>query len=107
MIPAQSVANAASMEIGETAQLEAVVYGQVQGVYFRLHTRHKALGLGLVGYVENRPDGSVHVLAQGEEDDLRSLLAWLQHGPDLARVTAVDVTWSRTGRGYARFEVHE
>ena len=35
------------------------------------------------------PDGSVEVLAAGEEVAIAALQRWLQHGPPLARVDAV------------------
>lgn len=75
----------------QASQIRAIVRGKVQGVYFRASTRDLAQRLDLGGYARNLPDGSVEVVAEGAEDQLRSLLDYLQHGPDLARVT--DVTW--------------
>lgn len=66
------------------------VSGWVQGVYFRATTRERALGLGLTGWVRNTPDGSVEVLACGEEAKLAALEAWLQRGPAHARVVSVE-----------------
>jgi acylphosphatase len=66
------------------------VSGRVQGVYFRATTRERALGLGLRGWVRNRPDGSVEVLACGEEAKLAELETWLRRGPAHARVVSVD-----------------
>ncbi|MCB0783112.1 MAG: acylphosphatase, partial [Flavobacteriales bacterium] len=43
-----------------------VVRGRVQGVWYRKHTREKALELGLRGWVMNQPDGSVLVEAEGD-----------------------------------------
>jgi len=77
---------------GET-RIEARVYGMVQGVFFRHATRIQALQWGLRGTVENLSDGTVRVIAQGDEKDLRNLLAWLGHGPELAHVERVDVQW--------------
>lgn len=66
------------------------ISGRVQGVYFRATTRERALRLGLTGWVRNRPDGAVEVLACGEEAKLAALEAWLRRGPDLARVVSVE-----------------
>jgi acylphosphatase len=87
-------------------QCEAVVHGYVQGVNYRYHTRQQALRLGLCGFVENTPDGTVYVLAQGERDALLSLLAWLRTGPSAAEVSELDVQWGTGTVRYTGFEVH-
>ncbi len=94
-------------ESGEAArcQFEAIVHGRVQGVNFRYYTRAQARSLGLGGYVRNLPDGSVQVVAQGEEGALRALLAWLHRGPSLAEVTRVEVTWQAATAPWPSFEV--
>jgi acylphosphatase len=68
-----------------------VVRGRVQGVWFRASTAERATALGLRGRAENRPDGSVLVVAAGEAAALDRLVEWLQRGPPLARVDAVEV----------------
>lgn len=45
----------------------AWVYGRVQGVGFRYITQYEAKRLGLTGYAKNLDDGSVEVVACGEE----------------------------------------
>jgi acylphosphatase len=65
------------------------VGGKVQGVWFRASTREEAVRLGLRGYARNLPDGDVEVLAIGDEDALQRLAVWLQVGPPMARVDAV------------------
>ncbi|ACZ77824.1 acylphosphatase [Dickeya zeae] len=66
------------------------VYGMVQGVGFRYHTQLQARQLGVCGYVRNCDDGSVEIVASGEERGVAQLLAWLkQGGPRHARVDKV------------------
>jgi len=65
------------------------VGGRVQGVFFRASTRAEALRLGLTGYANNLPDGSVEVLACGEAAALDELQRWLHVGPPAARVESV------------------
>ena len=67
------------------------VRGRVQGVYFRASTAERAIALSLCGAAENLQDGSVQVLAAGSPDSLAKLIAWLQMGPPMARVDAVEV----------------
>lgn len=77
-------------------QVQLVVRGRVQGVFFRASTQREARRLGLAGWVRNRPDGAVEVCVEGEEEALKELLAWAHRGPTAARVERVDVRW----RGY-------
>jgi acylphosphatase len=67
------------------------VRGRVQGVWFRASTAERASALGLCGSAENRPDGSVLVLAAGPPEALSRLVEWLHQGPPMARVDAVEV----------------
>ena len=66
-----------------------VVRGIVQGVFFRASTRTQAQQLHLRGHAVNLPDGSVEVIAAGDGDAIDRLAQWLQHGPQNARVDAV------------------
>lgn len=79
-------------------RLNLVVRGRVQGVYFRASAQREARQLGLTGWVKNRPDGSVEMVVEGEEDQVKDFLAWSQHGPSTARVDKVETKWrSYTG----------
>jgi acylphosphatase len=69
-----------------------VVTGRVQGVGFRWFVENEASKLGLAGWVRNREDGSVEVLAAGTKGQLDALYTVLQRGPRAARVDLVDVT---------------
>jgi acylphosphatase len=70
--------------------IAAYVYGRVQGVGFRFATQQQANGLGLTGYAKNLDDGSVEVIACGEQEQVDQLLAWLkQGGPKHAKVDKV------------------
>jgi acylphosphatase len=75
-------------------RLTALVRGRVQGVGFRWWTRSRALELGLTGYVANRLDGRVLVVAQGSRDTCQRLLDLLKSGDTPGRVDAVDADWS-------------
>ena len=52
----------------------AWVYGRVQGVGFRYTTQYEAKRLGLTGYAKNLDDGSVEVVACGEEGQVEKLI---------------------------------
>lgn len=83
----------------------AIVHGRVQGVAFRYHTVRAAEPLGVEGWVRNLPDGTVEVRAEGDRAALDQLAAWLEHGPDFARVTELELTWTEPLGGLTGFEI--
>jgi acylphosphatase len=81
-----------------TKRVHLIVRGRVTGVFFRAATQREARRLGISGWVKNRPDGNIEILAEAEEDAIREMLSWAQHGPSAARVDDVEVRWrSYTG----------
>lgn len=61
--------------------------------------------LGLRGWVRNRRDGRVEVLAEGERDALTALLEELRRGPRYARVEGVDIDWTEASGEFADFRI--
>lgn len=84
---------------------QIVVRGIVQGVNFRWFTQRRAAVLHLTGYVCNRPDGSVYIVAEGARDELESLMQELRVGPSAAVVESVQVEWHAPSGEFDRFEV--
>jgi len=66
------------------------VRGRVQGVGFRWFVEREAQTLGVSGWVRNRSDGTVEVLAQGTREQHFSLRSKLQQGPRASRVDEVE-----------------
>jgi acylphosphatase len=66
-----------------------VVSGKVQGVFFRASARDQAQRLDLCGHAKNLADGSVEVIACGDDANIEALERWLQTGPAAARVESV------------------
>lgn len=67
-----------------------VVQGRVQGVGFRWFVSREARRLKLVGWARNLSDGSVEVVAAGEETAIASLEQALNRGPSMSHVTGVE-----------------
>jgi acylphosphatase len=65
------------------------IEGGVQGVGYRWWAVEAARSLGLDGWVRNRQDGSVEILAIGQPQAVEDLAAACAMGPRAARVTAV------------------
>jgi acylphosphatase len=78
----------------------------VQGVGFRFFVLDRATALGLSGYTRNLSNGeTVEVVAEGPLPALEALLAHLRHGPPLAHVDRVDVSWAAPTGEYEGFRV--
>lgn len=71
-------------------RLHVLATGLVQGVGFRWFVRETARRLDVAGWVLNRPDGGVEVMAEGEAGAIASLRAAVAEGPSGARVDAVE-----------------
>jgi acylphosphatase len=80
------------------------VRGHVQGVGFRWYAKEHAREIGLAGWVQNLPDGSVEAWLEGAPATVEAMIAWLRHGPPAARVETVDVSEVEPS-GASRFEV--
>ncbi len=90
----------------DLASVQVIVYGYVQGVFFRDFTSRRARELGLTGYVRNRRDiEAVEVQAEGERKQLEQLIGYLKVGPPSAKVTRVVTEWSEYTGGYSGFGI--
>jgi acylphosphatase len=86
-------------------RLECKIEGLVQLVMFRDFVNRNATKLGLGGIVQNMKDGSVYVIAEGEEEKLRKLLVLLQKGPIFARVEDVQEKWVEPIGEFSSFNI--
>lgn len=75
------------------ARAEISVEGLVQGVGYRAFVKRSADRLGLKGYAENMPDGSVHIVVEGERESIERLIESCWEGPPLSQVLNVSVSW--------------
>jgi acylphosphatase len=87
MLPAAAEATVTT----STIRVRVFCTGQVQGVFFRASTQEQAQALGLTGSVENLPDGTVEVVAQGSPTHVEALVAWLHRGPPRAQVENLNI----------------
>ncbi|TSC85564.1 MAG: acylphosphatase [Parcubacteria group bacterium Gr01-1014_8] len=85
--------------------LKAVAHGRVQMVMYRDYAQRKARKLGIVGTVRNVPDGTVEVIAEGEDAVLRDYIERLKRGSILSKVTALEVTWQLPTRLFHDFTI--
>ncbi len=71
--------------------MRAIVSGRVQGVFYRDSCRRAAQRLGVSGFVRNRSDRTVEVVAEGPRDRVEQLLAWCREGPSGASVAGIEI----------------
>jgi acylphosphatase len=89
----------------KTSRARLKIAGRVQGVYFRASACQEAQKLGLTGWVMNRFDGSVELVAEGATEQIHELIAWCRHGPAGARVTEVDIQWETPEKSFYIFAI--
>lgn len=68
---------------------KCIVSGRVQGVWYRASTQQQAQAMGVTGQANNLHNGSVEVIACGEEENVEQLIRWLWQGPSHADVSNV------------------
>jgi acylphosphatase len=93
------------MDAQDRAQLHAIVSGLVQGVGFRQYAMEQAFALGLTGWVMNRRDRKVEVVAEGPRADLEEFLHALRDGPPAAMVRDVEADWTQATGKFVTFIV--
>lgn len=70
--------------------IHAVIFGKVQGVFYRDITRRKAQMINITGWAKNLIDGRVEIMASGKQDVIEAFVAWLWEGSPASRVDAVE-----------------
>lgn len=79
------------------------ITGRVQGVGYRFWAERTAAALSIRGWVRNRQDGTVELLASGADDAVSRLIEACRQGPRAAAVTdvAVAVGEDDGGKGFS------
>lgn len=86
-------------------EVEIGIFGKVQDVGFRYSTLHEATSLFLTGYVKNLEDGSVQIVAQGDEKSLDQLVSWVKIGPRFANVDKITTDFREPNAKFKIFEI--
>lgn len=87
-------------------KIQAIASGKVQGVGFRMYTQNQAEQLGVVGFVQNLSDGTVKIVAAGEDDKVDALINWAKSGSPPADVEDLQTeTMKYQQREFDRFEI--
>lgn len=85
--------------------MSCTVSGRVQLVMYRDFATRRARSFGIVGDVHNEENGTVTVIAEGDEEILTKYLAELHKGSVLSRVDNIEVNWSEPTGAYTKFSI--
>jgi acylphosphatase len=81
------------------------IFGRVQGVGFRFFAQQMAMKYRIDGYVRNTLQGTVEVVAEGDEESLAKFIEELRKGPPSARVRDMKIVWGEAKGDLRGFRV--
>ena len=75
-------------------RVRLVISGRVQGVFYRAAVRDAARNFDVTGFVRNCADGTVEVVAEGEEDEVKRFAeaCFINDGPRMAQSVETELT---------------
>jgi acylphosphatase len=89
----------------QTVARKFLISGEVQGVGYRFFAQRAAARHQVVGYVKNRPDGTVEAFAEGPASNVESFKHDLVTGPQWSVVEQVEeINLEPTGQ-YSSFRI--
>jgi len=86
-------------------RLTAYFSGTVQGVGFRYTTERLAGRFLVTGFVRNRPDGRVELVAEGEEERLKGFLAAIRESQLAGYIRNTEAEWAAATNEFKGFGV--
>ncbi|OLS25427.1 MAG: Acylphosphatase [Candidatus Heimdallarchaeota archaeon LC_2] len=91
--------------MSEEKRVKLVIFGIVQGVFYRTSAIKEAKMLTIVGWIKNRSDSSVECIAEGTRSNLEKFISWCKNGPPHAKVERIDVEWLEPTNEFTNFEI--
>jgi acylphosphatase len=86
-------------------KVNLVVTGKVQGVFYRHYAKKEADKLRIKGWCQNRENGSVHIVAIGQDSDIDKFIEWTKNGTSLAKVRKVEISEESFENFEGEFEI--
>lgn len=90
---------------GNLKRIHIVVYGEVQGVFFRAFLKKTADSLGIKGWARNKPNGTVEAVAEGSKEQLDKFLEKCSKGPQMADVLEIRRAWEEPTGEFTDFSI--
>ncbi len=88
-----------------TKRLTLKIHGLVQGVGYRYTARNEAKKQEFTGYIKNLDDGSIELVAEGDEENLKKFINWCYNGVGPAMVQRIDQSWSDATSEFSDFVI--
>ncbi|XP_062397517.1 acylphosphatase-2 isoform X1 [Sardina pilchardus] len=96
--------NADDSEGAKYASVDFEIFGNVQGVCFRMYTEDHGKKLGVNGWVKNTRQGTVIGQVQGPPDKIKEMKAWLSRvGSPSSRIDRAEFT---NEKDISKLEIH-
>ncbi|MCK5833079.1 acylphosphatase [bacterium] len=86
-------------------RVKIIIEGRVQGVGFRCFTARAALKLDIKGFVKNNYDGTVEVVAQGDNSNIGLFILEIRKGPSSSFVTGFDIISTESKNNFTSFDI--
>lgn len=95
------------MNMGSDRMIKSIlVSGRVQGVGFRYATKLKADELGLQGWAENNPDGTVQINIAGDDNKVQQFITAIRNNPtQFSRVEDMNISEITNREDYQGFRI--
>jgi len=88
-----------------TRRVRLIISGRVQGVFFRVSLRDRAMDLGVSGWARNNSDGTVEALIEGERGKVDQLINWCWNGPPNSNVQNISKREDSTDLDLSSFDI--
>ena len=94
----------AGMLTSDVCAVHIIVYGRVQGVGFRAWTMFQARRFTITGWVQNSPDYSVEIMAEGRPSNLGLFIKSIKKGNSYSYIESISINKVKP-RGFSRFVI--
>ncbi|MFQ6063265.1 MAG: acylphosphatase, partial [Methanosarcinales archaeon] len=85
-------------------RVNIIATGRVQEVRYRSKVRDLAKKLGILGQVQNLPDGSVEIIAEGDENTLQDFIDKIRIKNRLIEVQNLEISYSEPTGEFETFK---
>ncbi|MGD6817843.1 acylphosphatase [Metabacillus sp. 84] len=82
-----------------------LVHGHVQGVGFRYYAQTKAIQRNIKGWAKNMDNGSVEIVAAGENQQVEAFIGEMEKGSPLAKVEEIEQIEYETEEAFSAFDI--
>jgi acylphosphatase len=86
-------------------QLHIIVSGKVQGVGYRYFSQMKAVQYEVTGWAKNLSDGSVEIVAVGNNDQLDAFIEDLRRGNPFSVIEDIQISESEVTETFRSFAI--